>query len=268
MARRLCQVSRHERIVCIMSERTDSSTRSWDAVADDWVSHADQNDYRNLLLLPLMLELLGDVRGVRILDIGCGEGGYGRALAARGARVLGVDGSPRLIGVARQRAADASLAIEFLVANASTLDPIEAASVDRVLASMVLMDVEDYEGAIREAWRVLSPGGTLLMSISHPCFSAPVSTWVSNGPAGECFAVDRYLERAIWDDFMTARFSHPVVRRHRPLEDIMRPLLACGFVLRGFHEPTAAAGQVAKSPRLARLARIPYFLFMRWEKPQ
>jgi hypothetical protein len=42
-----------------MPDRDDSSTRSWEAVAEDWVAHADQNDYRNDFLMPLTLELLG-----------------------------------------------------------------------------------------------------------------------------------------------------------------------------------------------------------------
>jgi len=59
-----------------MEQDDDSSTRSWDRVADDWIAHADTNDYRNHFLLPRMLALLGDVRGRTMLDLGCGEGGY------------------------------------------------------------------------------------------------------------------------------------------------------------------------------------------------
>jgi SAM-dependent methyltransferase len=252
-----------------MPNHDDSSIRSWDAVADDWVSHADANDYRNHFLLPLTLELLGDVRGARILDLGCGEGGYSREIAARGARVVGVDGSARLVAVAQRRAADAGQQIEFLCANASSLEPIKTGAFDIVLASMVLMDVEDFEGAVHQAWRVLAPGGVLLMSITHPCFSAPVSEWVRTD-SGEPshFAVDRYLEPLAWDDFITPRFRRPVVRRHQPLQDFMRPLVARGFLLRDFREPAATPAQVEMSARLSRLTRIPYFLFMSWEKPR
>src|SRR5207249_10717636 len=102
-----------------MPEQDDTSIQSWEAVADDWVSHADHNDYRNYFLMPLTLELLGNVHGLRILDLGCGEGGYSRELATRGARVVGVDGSPRLVAVARQRAVDAGLTIEVFSANAN-----------------------------------------------------------------------------------------------------------------------------------------------------
>ncbi len=88
-----------------MAHRDDTSTRCWDAIADDWVAHADTNDYRNYYLMPRMLALLGDVADRAVLDLGCGEGGYSRELTRRGARVTGVDASKRLIDIARQRAA-------------------------------------------------------------------------------------------------------------------------------------------------------------------
>jgi SAM-dependent methyltransferase len=247
-----------------MPDWDDSSTRSWDAIADDWVHHADQNDYRNDLLMPFMLELLGNVRGVALLDLGCGEGGYSRALAARGAKVVGVDGSSRLIAIARERAPE----IQYVVANANALDAIDSDSFQIVMASMSLMDIEDYEGAVREAWRVLRSGGRLFMSITHPCFSPPVSGWIKTGDGGlDVFAIDRYMEHAQWDDFIATSFQRPVIRRHKPLQDFIGPLLQRGFQLRAFHEPGASAEQVRTSPRLERLNRIPYFLFMTWEKP-
>ncbi len=252
----------------MMGTFDDSSTCSWEAVADDWVAHADTNDYRNVVLMPLTLELIGAVAGQRILDVGCGEGGYSRELAKRGATVVGVDGSDRLVSVARQRSGDPEPRVTYICANASRLEGIEAECFDQVLAAMSLMDVEDYDGAIDEAWRVLVPGGTLLMSITHPSFSAPTAEWVKT-ERGELrhFAVDRYFDRAVWEDFVTPRFRRPILRRHRPLEDVVRPLLRRGFVLRNLVEPTATPAHVQQSARLARLARIPYFLFMQWQKP-
>src|SRR6185369_4290246 len=103
----------------------DSSTRSWDAAAEDWIAHADGSDYQNLFLLPRMLALAGDVSGRRVLDLGCGEGAYSRALAARGARVTGIDGSATLIAAATARAAAAGLAVDHRCLNASALDGLE-----------------------------------------------------------------------------------------------------------------------------------------------
>ena len=251
-----------------MAEWDDSSTRSWDAGADDWVRHADSNDYRNQLLLPLTLDILGDVRGLKILDLGCGEGGYSRALAARGASVVGVDGSPRLIAEARRRAAEARVDVECLCSNANSLQPLRSKSFDVVLAAMVLMDVKDYVGTIEETWRLLRPRGQLLVTISHPCFSAPGAEWVKSA-TGELlfFKVDRYLQQSEWQDFIAAGFREPVIRRHKPLQDFIGPLLHRGFLLRAFREPGTPATHPPRSSRLDRLDRIPYFLFMSWQKP-
>ena len=140
-----------------LSDRDDTSTRSWNTIASDWIAHADTNDYRNHYLMPRMLTMLGDVRGKTILDLGCGEGGYARELHRRGARVTGVDGSERLIEVARQRTRDDAVEVSFVHGNANALDGIESDAFDTVVASMSLMDVEDYGGAIREVHRCSSP---------------------------------------------------------------------------------------------------------------
>src|SRR3954464_8652778 len=117
----------------------DSSTRSWDDAADAWVEHADSSDYQNLFLQPRMFALAGDVSGRRVLDLGCGEGAYARELARRGARVTGVDGSSKLIEVARQRASTAGLDIDHRCLNASALEGIAGDAFALVVASMVMM---------------------------------------------------------------------------------------------------------------------------------
>jgi ubiquinone/menaquinone biosynthesis C-methylase UbiE len=220
--------------------------------------------------MPRMLAMLGDVSGKRILDLGCGEGGYARELVRRGARVVGVDGSRRLIGIARARATAAGIdGVTFVEANASAIgDAVGPASIDVVLAAMSLMDVEDYEGAIGEAHRVLIHGGELVMSITHPCFSAPVSHWIrTDAGTLDHFAVDRYLDRTAWDSYITASFHAPVIRRHRPLEDYFAAPIAAGFTLKEFQEPAATADERSRSRRFEKLSRIPYFIFMRWENP-
>src|SRR5439155_6742852 len=133
-----------------------------------WIAHADANDYRNHYLMPRLLAMLGDVRGRSVLDLGCGEGGYARELSRRGARVTGVDGSARLVDVARERARLEGVDVPFVRANASALDMFEDGAFNLIIAPMSLMDVEDYDGAVAEAWRVLARGGELVMSITHP----------------------------------------------------------------------------------------------------
>src|ERR671934_2864340 len=66
-------------------------------------------------MLPHLLALLGDIAGRVVLDAGCGEGYLARILAARGARVIGIDLSPRLVELARAKAS--ADAIDYRVAD-------------------------------------------------------------------------------------------------------------------------------------------------------
>ena len=230
--------------------KEDSSIRSWDRIADDWARHADTNDYRNLFLIPVTLNLLGDVSGKRILDLGCGEGSYCRVLKKRGADVTGIDGSEKLINISKARS-DSS--IKFLVRNANDLDGIVENSFDIVVAAMSLMDVEDYEESVSEVRRVLKEDGYLLMSILHSCFSDRFTNRRS------------YFDRHVWNERIAAGFSHPVLFRHKPLSDFINPLVDLGFRLKRFHEPVPTHEQIQAAPRLKKLRQIPLFLFMEWK---
>ena len=246
----------------------DSSTESWDHAADAWVEHADTSSYQKLFLRPRMLALAGPVKGLRVLDLGCGEGAYARELTRRGARVTGIDGSQRLIDAARQRSRDAGLDADYRCLNANELEGVADASFDLTIASMLMMNVEDYPGTMREAHRVLAPGGALCISMVHPCFSAPVSDWVTGkGQRAQYFKVDRYFERIAWEEKIAPSFRTPTIRRHRPLEDYMRGALEAGFTLREFYEPKATDADVRAVPKFEPMTRVPYFLFMRWQKP-
>lgn len=110
----------------------------------------------------LVFRLAGPLAGRHVLDVGCGDGAHVIAAARQGARAVGADRSPAMIGAARQRAAEAGLPAEFRVADASAL-PFADGRFDVVLAVTVLCFVRDAPGALREMARVLAPGGRLVL---------------------------------------------------------------------------------------------------------
>ena len=69
----------------------DSSTRAWNTLGKEWFELAQTGESRVHFIMPYTLAKLGDVAGKKILDLGCGEGGYSRALAKKGAQVVAVD---------------------------------------------------------------------------------------------------------------------------------------------------------------------------------
>ncbi|MFC3960966.1 class I SAM-dependent methyltransferase [Nocardia jiangsuensis] len=115
--------------------------------------------------LPALLDLAGKVGGRRILDAGCGAGSLSAALRARGARVTGVDASPRMLDLARQRLGTEA---ELYVADLAEPLPFADDEFDDVVASLVLHYLRDWGSVLSEIRRVLAPGGRLLISVEHP----------------------------------------------------------------------------------------------------
>ena len=126
--------------------------------------HAERYSEDNLSFwVPLLVEVGGIVAEHRVLDVGCGTGGFTAAIAERsGAEVVGCDRSPALIEHARQ-----SAAAEWVEGSAERL-PFADESFDRVLMSLLLHQVEEPAQAVAEAFRVLRRPGALVVRTILP----------------------------------------------------------------------------------------------------
>jgi ubiquinone/menaquinone biosynthesis C-methylase UbiE len=109
-----------------------------------------------------MLERIGDVRGRRVLEIGCGDGELAVLLASKGAVVSAIDVSESMIAAARERAASAGVDVDFAVATAQSI-PFADEAFDEVVAVTILCFVRDASPVFREIARVLAPGGRLVI---------------------------------------------------------------------------------------------------------
>jgi SAM-dependent methyltransferase len=114
--------------------------------------------------------LLGDVAGTRAIELGCGGGQFGLALADRGADVTGVDISEAQLEYARQHASETGADVDFVETSVTDLDEFADASFDLAFSAFAFQWVEDLEAAFAEAYRVLEPGGRLVYSVDHPFY--------------------------------------------------------------------------------------------------
>ena len=137
------------------------------------LSRLGYNVSRDEITMPAFLALLPVVAGLSGLDIGCGEGHSTRLLARRGATTTAVDIAPTFIRLAREQEGREPLGMDYRAASALEL-PFPDRAFDFLVAFMSLMDIPDLEGALREASRVLRPGGFLQLAITHPCSDAQV----------------------------------------------------------------------------------------------
>jgi SAM-dependent methyltransferase len=107
-----------------------------------------------------LVQALGPRSGDRWLDVACGAGNVAALAAAAGARVTGIDISPRLIDVARARAEAGGYDIDYRVGDAESLDVADD-SFDVVSSSFGMIFAPDHTAVARELSRVLTPSGRL-----------------------------------------------------------------------------------------------------------
>ena len=123
----------------------------------------------------LVVEHAGVEPGMDLLDVACGTGNASIPAAHAGARVTGLDFSPELLEIARERAADAMVEIDFVEGDAQEL-PFEDESFDRVVSTFGHMFAPDHERTAAEMKRVLRPGGV-----------TAIACWTPEGSIGRMF---------------------------------------------------------------------------------
>jgi ubiquinone/menaquinone biosynthesis C-methylase UbiE len=244
----------------------ESVRDSWDDAAGVYAQgQASGRDYyRYEFFGPAQLSLCGAVRGSRIVDVGCGNGYFARLLSRHGARVVGVDISPRMIEHAKERESADSLAIEYHVLDAAAL-PAEFApqSFDMATSCMALQDMPNVGKVFQGVHALLRPEGRFVASITHPCTDTPYRVWEQDSSGHKRWlCIDRYFERGplqyTWSgwgrDFTTEAI-------HATLEDWVGWILDAGFELRALKEPRPADQALRAHPDLEDAARVPYYLF-------
>ena len=199
--------------------------------------------------------------GRATLEIGCGEGRVARDLAARGHHVTGVDAAPTLLEAAR----DAGGAGDFLLADAAAL-PFPDGSFDLVVAYNSLMDMHDMPGAVREAHRVLEPGGRLGVCVTHPVSDA--GQFVSGEPDAEFVIECSYFGRRRFEGtFERNRLTMTFRGWSYSLEEYARALETAGFRIETVREPPLPREDGQDDPADDRWRRLPMFLMLRAIKP-
>jgi ubiquinone/menaquinone biosynthesis C-methylase UbiE len=246
--------------------KKDNPKNLWNKSAEAWVDFVRTGkDYdREELNNPAMFKMLGNIKGKKILDLACGDGYNTRIIARKWAKVIGTDFSKELIDFAIEQEEKDKLGIAYYVSDASNLSIFKNNAFDIVTCFMALQDIENYQKAFKEVYRVLKNSGRFVFVIPHPCFTRRIIDGKTIGgweykkgtkklssenalyyKVDEYFNTNNYIVQ--WNmNRLTKHFKSMAF--HRTLTDYFNALAKAGFLISRLIEPKPTKEGPAKYP--------------------
>lgn len=190
---------------------------------------------------PQAARMMGEVRGLRIADIGTGTGRHALRLAQAGAQVVAVDLSLGMMSRARRKPGADGVA--FVCADCSTALPLPDAAFDRVISGLVAEHVPALEPFLAETARICRRDGFIVVTTVHP-------------------AMNLRGVRARFTDPATGAKIYPAGRDYT-ISDFVMAAKRAGLVLDEMSEHAITAELAAGLPRAAQYIGWPMLLAMR-----
>lgn len=221
----------------------------YDEFARAYADNNESSPFNAFYERPAILALAGDVRGLRVLDAGCGSGAHSAELIDRGAAVTGVDLSANLLGIARER-----LGPDVPLHQADLSQPLAFPdnAFDLVLSALVLHYLAEWEPTLREFHRVLVRHGRVVLSTHHPLMDMRISG------SDDYFGTYTYT-----DDWVRGGRTMRMRFWHRPLRAMLAAFAASGFRVDDIQEPEPRPELADNAPdsyrRLTRDAQLLFF---------
>lgn len=219
---------------------------------------ANAND---LFEIPTLFSLLPDLKGKRVLDLGCGYGEHCVSYIEKGAeKVVGIDISEKMLEVAKET--NSNPKITYMLMPIEDIDQINE-KFDIVISSLAFHYVEDFEDVVKKVYEHLTPGGKFLFSQEHP-FSTAYST-------GERWTRDENGEKiylnlknyGVETENESSWFIDGIKKYHRMFSTIVNTLVDAGFVIEKMVEPLPDEELLKRFPEYKDLFHKPDFLVIR-----
>lgn len=218
----------------------------------------------NLFEIPALFSMMPDLKGKKVLDLGCGFGEHCRQFVDRGAKkVVGIDISEKMLEVARVENCDPK--ITYLNMPMEDIAELQD-TFDIVISSLAFHYVEDFEGVIRNIHNLLKENGIFIFSQENPlctCHSGG-DRWTrdENGNKLHLNLADYGVEgerKTVW-------FVDDVKKYHRTFSTIVNALIEAGFTIEKMIEPLPTEELLEKYPDYGDLFHKPDFLLIRVKK--
>lgn len=214
-----------------------------------------QENANDTLEKPVMLELIGDVAGKTILDLGCGDAKFGVELlraGQEGTAYTGVEGSLNMVRAANESVKGTNARIEQAFMEDWTYP---AGTYDLVISRLAIHYIEDVESLFHKIYHTLKENGTFVFSVEHPVITSTMQ------PSGTrtSWVVDQYFVEGFREQQW---LGGSVKKMHRSIESYYMALQRAGFHVEHLRESTPQRSYFVNEETYLRRQRIPLFLFL------
>jgi SAM-dependent methyltransferase len=211
------------------------SSAAYDSIADWYAGWVEHESWAHPTFLRHLFALTGDVSGSCILDVGCGEGYFSRAIARAGAQVTGIDISERMLSLARSRT-NADLPVTYVIDDAQALNEVRDRRFDGAICILALMDIPDLAATFRAIRHAVNEQGWFVIGITHPCFDGPHASR-SDDDRGNQRIITAYLSEGHWVSSYAPGIRGRVGACHRTISTYLNTARESGWELESMLEP-------------------------------
>ena len=211
---------------------------------------------------PALKAMLPPMKGLKVVDLGCGYGWFSRWASEQGAAsVLGLDVSEKMLERARQTTSGATVRYER--ADLEQLD-LPPAHFELAYSSLALHYIKDLPRLFATIHAALKPGSRFVFSIEHPIFMAPRNPgWLTDSEGRKRWPVDSYQSEG---ERVTNWLADGVIKQHRTVGTLLNTLIAAGFIIRHVNEWGPSDADVAALPALAEERERPMMMLVGVER--
>ncbi len=218
----------------------------------------------NLFEIPALFSMMPDLKGKRVLDLGCGFGEHCKLFVEYGAeKVVGVDISEKMLEIAKKENNDPKIVYLNM--------PMESIALinekfDVVVSSLAFHYVEDFTGVVRNVYNLLDENGVFIFSQEHPLVTTHIRghRWTKdeNGKKIHMNLANYGVEGERDETW----FVNNVKIYHRTFSTIVNTLVNTGFIIEQMLEPFPTPEILEKYPEYSDLFHKPDFLLVKVTK--
>lgn len=219
---------------------------NWNKMAEAYEAFTGGEDsYSNVIEWKAIKGILPDLKGKSVLDLGCGTGRFSFLFEELGPKeVVGVDISEEMLEIGKKLAKEKKSVVKFIHGDVENISTIDSCSIDLIFSSTTLHYIKDLNTVMKEIERILAPGGTCILSVIHPVYSAsyPVAHINGDFPKDEEWTVN-YLNKSVrayiqpWIEYNDEIDNYLSCSYHHTMSDYINSIISSGLQIKELLEP-------------------------------